>query len=135
GTAEDGQAVHDIYYPLGAAPVTFNWPSSLGNEKVAGLSGVENATGALLEFTSYSVDSTVITYSLNGNPSHTFAYPGCATAAHGGQTDEPYAIPISLSEIHDGSNRVTFSSNNSVDIGNIDLILLGAGGGGSPSTP
>lgn len=126
GNAQDGQPIHNIYYNL-APSVTLNWTLPVA--------GVENAAGALLETSFYSVDQTVLTYSLNGGPAHTFVYPGWATAAHGGFTVEPYAMPVDLSEVHDGINSVTFSSNNGGNLGNVDLILLGAGGGGTVVTP
>ena len=90
---------------------------------------VENATGALLEFTWWAHTRASVTVRVNGNPPHTVQWPYGDAALYRSQT---LAIPVPLSELVDGSNSFSISSTDSamggVSIANVDLILVAAGG-------
>ena len=94
---------------------------------------VENASDALLEFTWWPHTRATITYSVNGNPPHTMAWPYGNAALYRSET---LALPVPPGELVDGSNAFSISTTDAelggVSIANADLILAGAGG--SPAT-
>lgn len=110
--------------------------------QIPNVHGVENAAAALLEFNWWVHDHDSVTYSVNGHPSHTQAWPYVNSPTFVSQT---IALPVPLSEVVNGTNTVRLTSTDSqlggVSVANIDLILAGAGGipgGGTPvptSTP
>lgn len=93
---------------------------------------VANASGALLEFTWYPREQESITYAVNGNQPHTVKWPYGDTPLYKSQT---LAVPVPLSELVDGSNKVeltsTATSFGGISLANFDLILVGAGGTGT----
>jgi hypothetical protein len=71
-------------------------------------------------------------YSLNGKATHTVDWP--FAGAEGGQ--RTIGIPISLSEVRSGTNRVRIWSNqDALIVSNVDLIMAGAGGLVPPQRP
>ena len=74
-------------------------------------------------------DRGTLTYSVNGNPPH--AFPWAFGANSPTFESKTIAMPVPLSEVHDGTNTVTLSTSdtaNGVTTANYDLILAGAGG-------
>lgn len=131
----------DLGFDVPDANQNFTGSSSIGYFVAATsgltlpINGVHNSAGAaaaLLEFTWWPHTAATMTVSLNGNPPHAVPWPYGSAATFKSQT---LAIPIPLSEIHDGTNTVSFSSTDvaqgGVSIANIDLILAGAGAGGT----
>jgi hypothetical protein len=128
-TADNGQPIRDlgqVVAPNGTA--TFTFPN---------VAGVENASGALVEFEYWEGNPLGFTYSANGHANHSLAWPGGSLLVWSQQT---IALPIPANELVNGSNTITVTftgSSNPEGISNVDLILAGAGGGGSGggSTP
>jgi hypothetical protein len=106
-------------------------PNSSMNLTVHGVTGISNATGALLEFNFFPelVSPITLNVAVNGSRiSVPWPYPD-------NTVDSPrtIAIPVPLAELQTGDNTVSFSAGNySLDIMNVDLILQGAGGIVSP---
>jgi hypothetical protein len=97
--------------------------------------GMANASAALLEFNWWPWDTEAVTYSFNGHTAHTAPWPypsGPYTF-----TSQTIALPVPVNELVDGTNTLALHvSSVPVSIANLDLILVGAGGGGSPpATP
>jgi hypothetical protein len=97
--------------------------------RVPNVSGVERAVGALLVFNYFTSTPRTVTVSVNGNSPLRLSWPG--TPAGGGQ-DAGIVVP--LSQVHDGANTIVFGDLGArpqargVDVANIDLVALGAGG-------
>ena len=114
GTAENGLPLTNLGYPIrpGGGTLTLSVPN---------VTGVANATGALLTMTYWPQNAQTITYSLNGNPPLQFAWP---YGNSGTYQSESVAMPIPLSEIVAGTNTVTLSTSdtgNGVNTANFDL--------------
>ena len=97
------------------------------------VSGVANASGALLVFNFYSQSVIPLDLALNGhNLSEAWPFPDHTTFS-----PRTIAIPVkkkNLSDIVKGNNTLTFWAGNYLfQVANIDLILLGAGGGCPPA--
>jgi hypothetical protein len=91
---------------------------------------LENASGALLEFTWYPREKDSITFTVNGNAPHTVQWPyGNSSDLYKSQT---LAVDVPLAELTNGSNQVQLTSSakalGGISVGNFDLILVGAGG-------
>jgi hypothetical protein len=97
------------------------------------LSGVENASAALLEMNYLALDEVTFNYSVNGHTTHTQPW---ATSSALTWNQETIAFPVPTSELVDGANDIDFwvtnAPSNVFGLSNIDLILVGAGGGGTP---
>jgi hypothetical protein len=117
GTAPSGQPMTNLAY---TSPSTFT---------LTNVHGVENATGAIITL-NYSVTSqATVTYTVNG---HANTFDNSPTIS--GSPSQTIALPVPLSELTDGTNTIAVSvSQSGVAIGNVDLILLGAGGTVSPA--
>jgi hypothetical protein len=94
---------------------------------IPNVQSLASATAALLEFNWTPHDNASITYSLNGHPSHTQAWPYGSAATWRSMT---IALPVPLSELQNGTNSASISTTDSigVSVANIDLILVAAGG-------
>ena len=120
GSAENGLPMTNLGYPI--------QPGGNLTLNINGVHGVSLAKAALLELTYFPESDQSLTYSLNGNPPHIFAWPFGNAPTYQSQT---IAMPVPLNEIHDGTNTVTLSTSdlaNGVNTANFDLILAGAGG-------
>jgi hypothetical protein len=118
--AENGLPTMNLGYeiPSGGASLRLKIPK---------VSGVVRASGALLTFTYWAENRQTITYSVNGKASHHFPWPFGKQATY---VSETAAMPVPLSQLHDGANTVRLSTSDpaGVSIANVDLILIGAGG-------
>jgi len=122
GTAQNGLPMNNLGYLI---PAGQGQSLSLAVPNVHGTAG---AVGALLELTYWPEAAQQLTYSVNGNAPHVFAWPFANTPTYVSQT---VAMPVPLAEVHDGTNTVTISTSdtaNGVTTANYDLILAGAGG-------
>jgi hypothetical protein len=100
------------------------------------LSNVEKATGALLTMVYFPRDPNyTFNYVVNGHAAHTMQIPP-NTQLYAAQT---IALPIPTNELVDGANAIDLTITNApsqvTGYSNVDLILLGAGGGSTSSTP
>jgi hypothetical protein len=107
--ANDGQ---NLGYLLSA-----NTPRSFD---VPGVFRRQTPTGALATFQWAAGDQTVPSFRVNGGPVHTTAWPFDATI----NTDRTIAVPIDVSEVHDGTNTIEFTSGTDTVVHNINLILV-----------
>jgi len=85
-------------------------------------------TGGLLVFHFFNLNAPVnFTYSLNNNVSHTVNWPFKDTVTGSPRT---IGIPIALSELVNGDNKITISDNDAGGffVDNIGLIVVGGGG-------
>jgi hypothetical protein len=126
----------DIPDQNGASGGSLGWKVPTGQKltlQVANVHDVASAQAALFEFTWWALTQATWTISVNGNPPHVVPWQ------YGNELtfrSETLAVPIPVNELHDGTNSVTMSSTDSgqggTSIANVDIILAGAGGGGSP---
>jgi hypothetical protein len=79
---------------------------------------------ALATFGWFAFDQSVPSFSVNGGPEHTTAWPFDGLT----NTERVIAVPIPLSEVHDGTNTITFTngSGTATVVHNINLILVAA---------
>jgi hypothetical protein len=125
GTAANGLPMTNLGYQVpNSGSLTLN---------VANVTGTANATAALITLTYWPLNPQTLTYSVNGNPPHQFPWPYTNdTNSIVGPTwvSQSVALPVPLTEIHDGTNTITLSTTdtNGVATANYDLILAGAGG-------
>jgi Bacterial Ig domain len=118
---------------VGDGSLQLGWlaDSSGTSVQIPNVSGIGQATGALLTFNnifSYNTLSTnpSLLYRLNGNAWHTEAWP---FPDNSNEVTRPFAIPIPLSEIQSGTNTVEFKAPDvNTVIANADIILIAAGG-------
>jgi len=64
-----------------------------------------------------------VTYSFNGNPAQTVAWPASSAYQWVG-----LALPVPLNEVVNGPNTISISSGSDIIVANVDLKLVGAGG-------
>jgi hypothetical protein len=104
--------------------------NSSQNLTATGVYNVSNAAAALLTFAFYEQSAPfTISYAINGH-AHSLAWPYPDTLI---DTPRTLAIPLSLSEVQNGNNVITFSTGNyGLTVMNIDLIMVAAGGTVSP---
>jgi hypothetical protein len=100
-------------------------PSTSRRLTVPAVTGVAHAAGALLTFDyTTSKPPATVTVAVNG---HTITVPAAS---------QTLGVPIPLTDITTGNNTITFTTSNySMNIMNIDLILQGAGGLGGLVAP
>jgi hypothetical protein len=93
---------------------------------VHGVTGVGQAAKGLLTFNLHDLSTTAfpIQYTVNGN-AHTEAWPFPWVNSN---SDTTLTVPISLSDVVEGDNTLTFSAGTSMTIFNVDLIMVGAAG-------
>ncbi len=126
GNVNGYSPTYEIGYDIG--------PNSSTTVTVPNLSSLSSASGGLLTFNFYdnTTEPFAFNYAINGHP-HTYAWPFPWTNPNSPKT---IGIPISLSDVVNGSNTITFSTGNyEMTVSNIDLIMIGAGGIVSPSIP
>jgi hypothetical protein len=106
-------------------------PASL---TVPNVTGLQNATGAVLTLTYWAHNPQTLAYSVNGHAAHQLVWPFGSQATYVSQT---VALPVILSELQQGNNviQINTSDHEGVDIANIDLVLMGAGGIPGTQTP
>src|SRR5262249_18750441 len=121
-TALNGQAGEN----LGWAVPTAGTPLTL---RVPGVSNVARAVAGLLTFNYYMYNPVTLSYSLNGNAWHTVPWPSPDKLTYTWRT---LAVPVSLSEVVQGTNTIQFKSTDGTIIANVDLIMAGAGGTVAP---
>jgi len=115
GKAPSGQPMTNLAYP---APSTFT---------LTNVHGVENAAGAIIVLNYSGTSQATLTYTVNGHQNSFDNTPTINTAT--GSPSQTVAIPVPLDQVNDGTNTITMSvSQGGVAIGNVDLILLQAGG-------
>jgi hypothetical protein len=105
--------------------------SARTNLTIPRVSGMDTAAGGLLTFNFYDPDKAPVTisYSLNGKATHTVKWPFLGHVT----TQRTIGIPVSLSEVHPGTNHVRiWSRQDALILSNVSLILKGAGGLVSP---
>jgi len=123
GTAVNGLPTYNLGYDI-------PYHHSL-EIKVRHVIDLADANGALLVFNYFPETPQSMTVSVNGHAPLHFPWPN--TGANNAQTA---AIAVPRSEIHDGTDILSFSdpenTNDGIDIANIDLIAKGAGGIVSP---
>jgi hypothetical protein len=97
------------------------------------VTGIANASGALLTLTYTAQNPQTLIYSINGHTAHRFAWPFGTRPIDGGQTA---AMPMPLSELRAGDNSLEINTSDSigVDIANVSVILVGAGGTHAPTS-
>ena len=120
GTAQNGQPTRDLCYYIPAnGTQSFNWSN---------VSGVGNASGALLVLNYTAAGGETITYNVNGSNN---TYNNGSTVDSGtGNAAQTLALPIPVSQLRNGANTITLSTNDpgGTIVGNLDIILQGAGG-------
>jgi hypothetical protein len=122
GSAANGLPLNDIGWtiPQFGRSITLTVP---------GVTNTAGASAALLELNFWPETRETLFYSLNGGPTHSFPWAyGAASPTFEGKT---IAMPVPLSEVHDGANTVRISTSdtsNGVTVANFDLILVAAGG-------
>jgi hypothetical protein len=80
----------------------------------------QQPTGALVTFGWFTYDQTVPDVRVNGGPWHSTAWPFDGTIF----TERTLALPIDLSEVHDGTNTIEFRTSSTQVIHNVNLILV-----------
>ena len=109
-------------FPNDATPLTLT---------VTNVYNVVNASGVLLLFNYSTYNPVTISYRINDGGWQDYPWPfgDCYT-----QNDfvlcgaKTVAVPVSLADVHDGTNTIQFKSSDATAIANVDLALLGAGG-------
>ncbi len=99
---------------------------------VPGVTNVAQASGAVVLLTYWPHNVATLSYRVNGNAWHTAPWPFDTGATFVSQT---LAMPLPLSEVVSGTNTIQLmtSDTGGTSVANVDLLLIGAGGGGSPS--
>jgi hypothetical protein len=120
GTAPSGQPMTNLAYPT---------PASL---TLTNVHRVENATGAIITLNDSATGHETLTYTVNG---HANTFDNSSTFnTSANSPSQSIALPVPLSELTDGTNSITISSTDGgVAFGNVDLVLLGAGGTVGPA--
>jgi hypothetical protein len=80
----------------------------------------QTPTGALATFEWKADDPSVPSFRVNGGPVHATPWPFDATVA----TERTISVPLDVSEVHDGTNTIEFTSSAGTTIHNINLILV-----------
>lgn len=118
GSAANGQPMADLGYliPQNGGTLTLTVP---------GVHNTAQAAAALLEFTFGKENNETISYSVNGGAFQSWADPFGASFV-----SETVALPVPLSQVHDGNNTIALrtSDSNGNAVANFDLILAAAGG-------
>jgi hypothetical protein len=129
--------VPDALAPVAGYPgkVNLGWramPGAGPQLTVPGVSGVQNASAALLTFNFFHSDTVAtINYAINGH-AHSMSWPYPEST---GGTWRTLGIQVPLSDVVSGDNTVTISTDREIALANIDLILVAAGGIGLQSSP
>ncbi len=110
--AAGGGAVR-LGYPLSSSPL---------NVSVQGVHWLQTPTTALVLFNWWAQVTSVPTVRVNGGPPHTLVWPFDPTT-FGWRT---IAIPVPFSEVHSGTNTLSFTSSDSTAISNINVGLIAA---------
>jgi hypothetical protein len=120
----------DALAPIANYPDLLNhgWnvlPNAVVPLKVPGVTGLQNAAGAVLTFEFYAFNTpTTLSYTVNGHV-HSQAWPYAETTPNSIRT---LGVPVPLTDIVAGTNTVSISANQQLAVSNVDLVLVGAGG-------
>lgn len=125
--------VPDALQSVGDGTVNLGWqegPGQLTQKQVTGVVSPSAAAGALLTSNLYTYGVPMnLVYSVNGHQ-HSMGWPFPNTDGFYPRT---IAIPLDLSEVQAGTNTLALGgSDQAMIVFNMDLIMVGAGGGGSP---
>ncbi len=95
-------------------------------------SAIDNASAALVTFNAYSFDAPgTVKVSVNGHE-HDFSWPYSFVTFQ----EQTIAFPISVSDVVAGPNTVSIgATGDSLDLANIDIIMVGGGGSCAPNCP
>lgn len=120
----------------GLQELNLGWSLAPGQGKTFTVNNVASpstASGALLMFGFWSEAPPPFSfdYAINGHV-HSFAWPYPDTKSF---TPKTLAIPLVMTDLQAGTNTLTLSPAVVMNVFNIDLALLGAGGGGVSGTP
>jgi hypothetical protein len=88
---------------------------------------VDKASAALLTFNYYAENPVTLSYRVNTGAWHDEPWPFGACCG-----TKTLAVPVPLSEVQVGNNTIQFKTTDGIEISNIDLILVGAGGVPNP---
>ncbi len=122
----------DSLHVNGDGTINLGWqsqPNSPPTLSIPNVNNIQNASAALLAF-NFNVPGASppsFTYVVNGH-THTFNWPYPDTTAFSWRS---LAMPVPLSDLVTGNNTVSISAGQPIGIANVDIILVGAGGGGS----
>lgn len=127
--------VPDAQTPVGSNypdQVNLGWAeaaNTLKPQTVKGVSGTSAAAAAILTFNFVPTGQTPpsLEYVVNGHP-HSVAWPYSDAPCSGCTTMRTLAVPVPLGDIVEGTNIVGVSASEAMMYGNMDLILVGAGG-------
>jgi len=103
---------------------------------VPGVSNIAQAAGAILTFNYSTTNPITISYRVNNGAWHDQAWPfGPCYTQNGAVScgEKTIAVPVSLSEVQPGANTIQFKGSDFTAVANVDLVLLGAAGGGCTS--
>jgi hypothetical protein len=128
----------DRLQSIGGSEVNLGWPVPTSDAPlsltVSGVHNSDTAAKALVLFSYYTDDPVTLTYRLNDGAWHDqpWPYPRGVTSDANGVTYccgvRTLAVPVALSDVVPGANRVQFKSSGGAAIFNIDLLLVGAAG-------
>ena len=90
---------------------------------VPGVYNIDRAAGAILTFNYYAENPATLSYRVNGNAWHDEPWPFGACCG-----TKTLAVPVPLAEVRPGDNTIQFKTNDAMEISNVDLVLVGAGG-------
>src|SRR5215471_5080701 len=101
-----------------------------------GVYNIGQATGAILTFNYSTFNPITINYRVNNGAWHDqpWVFGACYTqngAVNCGE--KTIAVPVPLTDVQPGANTVQFKGSDFTAVANVDLVLLGAAGGGCSS--
>jgi hypothetical protein len=115
--------------PNGDGTLNLGWHAAANTPQavtINGVTGIANASAALLTLNFQNFSAPIaLSYSLNGYPAHTQAWPYPDNTTNTWRTT---ALPVPLNEVVAGTNTIQISANDTLVFANVDLILVGAGG-------
>jgi hypothetical protein len=82
----------------------------------------QTPTAALVTFSFFCEMTSVPTVSVNGHTAHATAWPFDSSAF----TWRTLAVPVPLSEVHAGTNTVTFRDADNAVVANVNIALIAA---------
>jgi hypothetical protein len=103
-------------------------PNVAFTTSIDGVTGLDKANGAILEFYGWSRDSATVdfSYSVNGNAAQVAKWP----FPEQGGYPRTLALPVPLTDVQAGTNTISITGANgeAFAISNVDLVLLGGAG-------
>jgi hypothetical protein len=116
--------------------LNLGWPTSSNASTpltlvVPDVYNVAHAAAALLTFNFSSNAPATVSYRLNDGSWHDQVWPFPACYMQNGFVScgqRTIGVPVPLSDVRGGTNTVQFRSSDGMEISNVDLVLVGAGG-------